>query len=88
MPLVDLNSDEVALRIPSLTIVVEEYSDEFIARLVETESYGAGDTEGEAIEDLREQIVDLYLDLRDTPDTELAAPASTWKRLLEKLVHG
>lgn len=70
-----------------LTIVIEEYPDEVIARCVETESYGSGNTELEAIDELRHQLVDLYLELRDTPDTELVAPASTWKRLLED-IHG
>lgn len=88
VPLYDLDSDEVELTVIPLTIVVEEYPDEVVARFVETESYGSGDTEFEAIDDLRDQIVDLYLELRDTPDAELAAPASTWKRLLGKLVHG
>lgn len=88
VPLYDLNSDEVSLSVVPLTIVIEEYPDEVIARFVETESYGSGDTEFEAIDDLREQLVDLYLELRDTPDTALTAPASTWKRLLGKLIHG
>ncbi len=88
VPIYDLNSDEVELTVSPLTIVIEEYADEFVARFVETESYGSGNTEFEAIDDLRDQIVDLYLELQDTPDTELAAPASTWKRLLGKLVHG
>ena len=88
MPLYDPNNDEVGLSVVPLTIVIEEYPDEVIARFVETESYGSGDTEFEAIDDLREQIIDLYLELRDTPDTALTAPASTWKRLLGKLIHG
>ena len=48
----------------SLPITLEDDGYQFIAYAPDLDIYGCGETEYEAIEDLRQSIVDLYFDLK------------------------
>ncbi|MBV7332083.1 hypothetical protein KFU94_28410 [Chloroflexi bacterium TSY] len=88
IPIYDLDSSEVSLKHTPLFITIEEYLDEYIARFVDTETYGSGGTEADAIADMKEQLLELYEDLHNSSDDTLAGPAIKWKRLLESLLDG
>jgi len=49
----------------SISVSLEYDSHQFIAYAPDLDIYGCGDTEYEAVEDLRESIIDLYLDLKE-----------------------
>ena len=48
----------------SLPITLEDDGYQFVAYAPDLDIYGLGETEYEAIEDLRQSIVDLYFDLK------------------------
>jgi hypothetical protein len=77
----DLASDRYGLTNP-VAVIIEHYEDEVTARWPEVEAFGAGDTESLAIAALRHDIVDLYLDLKETPNTRLGRNARAIKRVL------
>jgi hypothetical protein len=61
---------------------VEEYSDQVVARVPELNAYGSGASEQEAIEDLRDNMVELRTALEGLePGSELA---ERWQRLLRR----
>lgn len=47
-----------------ISVIIEEEEDQVITYAPDLEIYGCGDDVGEALEDLRESIVELYMDLR------------------------
>lgn len=51
--------------ITALSVVIEYDGHQFIAYAPDVDIYGCGDTEYEAMEDLRQSIVELYFDLKD-----------------------
>jgi len=59
----DLHDSRLCLREP-ITISLENDGYQFIAYAPDLDIYGWGDTEYEAIEDLRQSIVELYFDLK------------------------
>lgn len=81
----DLASDEYELAGP-VPIVIEHYQDEVTARWPEIEAFGAGDTESLAIAALRQDIVDLYCDLKDMPNTSLGRNVQAIRRILMRTV--
>ena len=83
--LVDLGAGTLILRQP-IQIVIEEYEDEVTASWPETEAFGSGDTESEAILALKRDIASLYDDLMSTSDSELGTLALGWKRTLGRLI--
>ena len=81
----DLASDLYELTSP-VPIIIEHYQDEVTARWPEVEAFGAGDTESLAIAALRQDIVDLYCDLKDTPNTSLGRNVQAIRRILMRAV--
>lgn len=73
------------LRAP-LVVKVEEHKDEVIATYGEVELFASGTTEAEALNNLKEEIRALYLELNETTDDELGELPSRWKRALTCIV--
>ncbi len=59
-----LHDLRVELNVP-IPIAVESDGYQYIAYAPDSDIYGCGDTEYEAIDDLRQSIVELYFDLKD-----------------------
>ncbi|MBC8205490.1 hypothetical protein ISS30_08645 [bacterium] len=65
---------------------LEEYSDGVIAQNSETESCASAETEFEAVEGLRNEIIALYRDLKNMPDEELGKKPLRWKKFLCSII--
>ena len=82
----DLNDDNYHLK-ESLDIVLEIYPDEVIALMPELELTGDGRNPIEAIRELKNEILDLYDELIDTPNEELGKFLKSRKRTLALLIE-
>ena len=80
-----LGSLEVPLRLP-LVAIIEYDEEEVVARLPEFNASGFGDTEAEAVTDLKTELGDLYKELMDIPDEELGILPRRWKQGLNQIV--
>jgi hypothetical protein len=60
---------------------------EWLAILPELEIYGDGLTEGEAIEDLKSELLDLYEDLNSIRAQKLGRGLLAKKRVINKIVR-
>lgn len=80
--LVDLGT--LRLRHP-ITIQIEDHGTEMIASWPEVELWGAGNTDADAMDALKDAIITLYRDLANTPDDLLGTLPLRWKRTLEAL---
>ncbi len=88
MGLWDLNSTMYRLKICPLPIVVEEWPDnDFIAHWHDVEAIGFGESQKAAIENLAEDIIALYEDLKETNDEELGKLPLKAKRILLKTIE-
>lgn len=76
----DLESERYHLRAP-ISVMVENYDVEVIARWPSVEAFGYGETEEDALSTLKQDIVSLYLDLRESPD-QLGSLPQKWLRIL------
>jgi len=82
----DLGDRRYAL-LSIVTIVLEEYRDEVIARWPEVGVYASGTTESEAIAGIKRQVVELFEELRGMkPGTPGRLPLS-WKRILGRTIR-
>jgi len=78
-----------SLRYPGLrlrnpiAISLEDDGAQVIASAYDLELFGYGETEGEALDDLRHTIVDLYLTLRENINTLGALPKQVWEYLAD-----
>jgi hypothetical protein len=82
----DLANEEYSLKSP-VQIVIERYdADEFIARFPELDIFGPGETEPEAVLNLKNEIVDLYDELIALDEKELGRVPRMWLRILKKLI--
>ncbi len=82
----ELNSSKYNLSMP-VQIVLEEDQQETVARIPELNLYASGDTDSEAINELKEEVVNLYEELLSSDKTLGPLPKSwlyTLKRLLVK----
>jgi len=59
-----LHDSRLELNVP-IPISVEYDNYQFVAYAPDSDIYGSGDTEYEAIDDLRQSIVELYFDLKN-----------------------
>lgn len=80
----ELGSNEYDLTSP-LQIVIEEYRDETIARIPELNLYASGDTDAEAINELKQEVIKLYEDL-ESSDRKLGPLPESWLEVLRKLI--
>lgn len=85
----DLGHEDYALKCP-ISVVVEEYDEETVARFPEVEAFASAATEGEALSLLKQEIVELYEDLLATDEDELGKLPRQWRRVLSHLIqkHG
>ena len=60
---------------------------EWLAVLPELEIYGDGLTEGEAMEDLKSELLDLYVDLNSIPAQKLGLGLLAKKWIVNKIVR-
>lgn len=70
-----------------IPIVVEESADDAVARWIEPGLSGVGNSEGEAIESLREEIHTVWQDLDRAADAELTHNTRTMRSVLRRYVQ-
>ncbi len=82
-----VNDTDVVLKRP-LFFLIEEYEgdDEVVARIPELQVDGFGQTEIQAINELKTLLGELYQDLVETPDENLGKLPSQWKRILQEVI--
>jgi hypothetical protein len=87
--LCDLGHEGYSLRCP-ITVIIEEYDEETVARLPEVEAFASAATEPEALALLKEDIIRLYEDLISTPEEQLGTLPWQWRAALLRLIekHG
>lgn len=76
----DLKNDRLLLICP-IPIYLEYDGDKVIANYYDTESFGYGDTEYEAINDLCRELAETYHDLQADSDNLGTLPEKWWKHL-------
>ncbi len=69
-----------------ISIVLEESEDEVIASFPEVELFSTGNTESEAILNLKSKLIELFIDLTGTPQNELGKLPLVWLRILNKVI--
>lgn len=82
----DLADDNYILKEP-LDIVLEIYPDEVIALMPELELTGDGETIVQALHELKNEILDQYDELVDTPNEKLGKHLRSLKRILIRLIE-
>lgn len=84
--LCDLGHESYSLKCP-ISVVVEEYDEETVARFPEVEAFASAATEGEAIALLKQDIIELYDELLASDEDELGKLPRQWRRVLSQLVQ-
>ena len=82
----ELGRGDMKLRRP-INVVVEEYEGEVVARFPEVEAFGSGDSEFEAIENLKGDIASLLLDVSQTSSKQLGRAPKRWLEILSSLIE-
>ncbi len=82
-----VDDTDIILKRP-LFFLIEEYEgdDEVVARIPELQVDGFGQTEIQAINELKTLMGELYQDLIETPDEKLGKLPSQWKRILQEVI--
>ena len=80
----ELGNSHYQLTIP-IQIVIEENQDETVARIPELNLYASADTDSEAINDLKCEVINLYEDLISS-DIILGPLPKSWLETLKKLI--
>lgn len=78
--------DEGYRLLAGITLVLEEYRDEVVARWPEVELYASGTTESEAVAGIKRQIIELFEELRTMDSRTLGKLPLSWKRILRRNV--
>lgn len=78
----DLGNDKLKVKSP-ISVVLNETDEESLARWPETRAYGIGSTLAEAISNLKQNISDLFFDLKSRPQESLGGIAIDTLRTLE-----
>jgi hypothetical protein len=81
----DLGDERYAL-VSNISIVLEEYRDEVVARWPDVGVYASGTTESEAIAGIKRQIVELFEELRTVKPGTLGRMPLSWKRILRRAI--
>jgi hypothetical protein len=84
--LYDLGSNAYELKQP-VTVQIEEYDDETVARMPELDAFASATTDSEALVLLKAEIASLYDELVSCPAQELGERPTAWLRLLKRLVN-
>jgi hypothetical protein len=80
-----LGSEKYSLRKP-LLVTVENYADEVVARLPDFDIYASAENEADALALLRQDLVDLYEDLRQS-EADLGGLPASWLRDLKDYIE-
>jgi hypothetical protein len=80
----DLGDNKYELSTP-LQIVLEEGDEETVARIPELNLYASADTDSEAIQELKQEIIQLYDDLLGS-ERKLGPLPASWLQTLRNLV--
>jgi hypothetical protein len=80
----ELGNSKYELTTP-IQVVVEEYQEETIARIPELNLYASADTDTEAINELKQEVVNLYEDLQSS-NRRLGALPESWLQTLRRLI--
>lgn len=83
--LYDLGHDKYILNNP-IEVVIEKYEEETIARFPELELFFSSSTESEAIIGLKQEIIDLFVELASSKEKELGLLPKMWRRILKTLI--
>jgi hypothetical protein len=83
--LFDLGDAGYTLTTP-LLVTLEIYSEEVVARFPAIDAYGSGETESEALEMLKESIVDTYEFLVTQPSKQLGRLPRAWLITLREVM--
>lgn len=87
----DLGSEKIKLKYPIIVVISKEecYEDEeeFVASWSEVEAIGLGLTEADAVNDLKDEIVELYEELSNMSDDSLGKLPKRWKRALDAAIE-
>lgn len=70
----------------NVTIALEEYRDEVVARWPNVGVYASGTTESEAIAGIKRQVVELSEELRTMKAGTLGRMPLSWKRILRRAI--
>lgn len=73
--------------VADITIVLEEYKDEVVARWSDVEVYASGATESEAVAGIKRQIIELFEELRTMKPGTLGRLPLSWKRILRRAIR-
>ena len=84
--LCDLGHEGYSLKCP-ISVVVEEYDEETVARFPEVEAFASAATEGEALTLLKQDIIELYDELLASDEDELGKLPRQWRRVLSQLME-
>jgi len=88
MSIMDINTPKYRLRTPLIPIAVEEWSEsDFVAHWHDVEAVGYGDDKWSAIDNLKQDIIDLYENLRETDDSKLGQHPRRWKQILAQVIE-
>ena len=78
----DLGDDKIKVKSP-ISVALNETDEESLARWPETRAYGIGSTLAEAILKLKQNIADLFFDLKSRPQESLGQIAIDTLKTLE-----
>jgi hypothetical protein len=85
--LYSLRHPHLRLRNP-IAVSLEDDGAQVIASAYDLDLFGYGETEGEALDDLRRTIVHLYRALRDDADALGPLPQQIWRYLADVIEEG
>lgn len=80
-----LGDDRFGLRFP-ITVMIEDYGDEIVASWPEIEAWGAGETEADALNALKDDVVRLCEELLLSTDIQLGKLPMRWAMSLRAVV--
>jgi uncharacterized coiled-coil DUF342 family protein len=80
----DLNNPKYSLTIPIQAVIIED-EDDTVARIPELNLYATGDTDSEAIYELKQELVQLYEEL-NSAESKLGPLPESWLNTINKLI--
>jgi hypothetical protein len=81
----NLGDERIRLK-KEISILLEVYSDEVIATFIDAEVTGFGETETEALEHIKENIVSLYFELIED-ENNLGPLSERWLMVLKDIIE-
>jgi len=80
----ELNNLKYMITTPIQIVIIED-EDEIVARMPELNLYATGDTDSEAIYELKQELIELYEDLNST-DNKLGPLPESWLNTINELI--